>query len=214
MSLLKIQLAAPAFIAAVVERCETLHGIDVRPYQADHVCWRCETVKEYLLVCADMKASGAERLAEGMIGGRPISTFRLAQPLCATLKDGTAFEVECVEVPCPKPGRFYASGLEHVEFVVGDPVLGEGVQGTAALERFRRAVGDVVEFDERAFTKDINPDISLKLGEMNGRLVSCKFHSRPLSEVCAFEADPRNGFVGHDVPSGYFSARSSDIPHA
>jgi hypothetical protein len=43
----------------------------------------------------------------GMIGGRPIATVRLNEPI----KHG-GFIVSCIEVPCPKPGRHYAAGLE------------------------------------------------------------------------------------------------------
>jgi len=65
-------------------------------------------------VCAMLSEHG-ELLIESMIGGRPIATYRLTEPL--TFRD---FKIRCVEVPCPKPGRPYQSGWEHVEFAIGD----------------------------------------------------------------------------------------------
>ena len=47
---------------------------------------------------------------------RPISTYLLHAPLCWNGR-----KIRCVEVPCPKPGRAYESGWEHVEFVVPNP---------------------------------------------------------------------------------------------
>ena len=42
-----------------------------------------------------------------MIGGRPIATVRLHEPIVHH-----GFTVKCIEVPCPKAGRHYAAGLE------------------------------------------------------------------------------------------------------
>ena len=198
MSHAAICAAVGPFLSAVVERVAS-KGIDVGGCTADHVCWRCETLGEYQAVCADLAAHGAQLLVEGMIGGRPISTYQLREPLrVETGAAAGAFEVECVEVPCPKAGRFYASGLEHAEFVVGG--AGAGVVGTAALEEFR-ARHPGVAFDERALGKHVNPDLGLALGEFSGAPVSCKFHHRPLSEVVEYE-------LAHHcverVPQGYF----------
>ena len=63
-----------------------------------------------------MLANGAEKLTESMIGGRPISAFK---PLKSIPVDEIR-TVECIEVPCPKEGSYYESGLEHVEFVIAD----------------------------------------------------------------------------------------------
>ena len=50
-----------------------------------------------------------------MIAGRPISTYLLKKPM-----QWNHINVRCLEVPCPKPGRPYKSGFEHIEIVVGD----------------------------------------------------------------------------------------------
>eukprot|EP00613_Pedinella_sp_CCMP2098_P052839 CAMPEP_0171900522 /NCGR_PEP_ID=MMETSP0992-20121227/49821_1 /TAXON_ID=483369 /ORGANISM="non described non described, Strain CCMP2098" /LENGTH=119 /DNA_ID=CAMNT_0012528937 /DNA_START=123 /DNA_END=482 /DNA_ORIENTATION=+ len=84
------------------------------------------------------------------------------------------WSVSCLEVPSPKPGRLYASGLEHAELA----------------------------FDERAVGKASNPDVSVSLLPMPtqntggsggggegkcGGAVSVKFHERPIYEVVADE---------------------------
>ena len=264
------ELAGP-FLSTVVSRCQELHGIDVTtagsggtPLQADHVCWRCESIQEYIELKADLlcRASGGcnELLVESIIGGRPISTFRLNPPLEITVRrnhtnkagdadyaDNTdnsegscgsggssgdgwiTFQIECLELPCPKPRRFYASGLEHVEFVVGDTRPGavncaagdasggtqydassstssnagsdgEGPVGTTALRRFRARYPCVV-FDERAFDKTCNPDLTLALGNASDRPINCKFHQCALSKVVAYEK--AHGMV-ESVPEQYF----------
>ena len=167
---------------------------------ADHVCWRCETLSEYCAVCTDIVAHGGVLLVEGMIGGRPIATYRLREPFRVEVDGHGAFEVECVEVPCPKPGRFYASGMEHCEFVVGG--ADSGVTGTIELEAFAAQYPGVI-FDKRAFDKNVNPDLGLALGEWAGAAISCKFHHRPLSEVVAYEI--AHGCVSA-VPEGYFAS--------
>ena len=52
-------------------------------------------------------------LIESMIGGRPIATFLLTKPMLFR-----NLTIRCIEVPCPKPGRPYKSGWEHVEFAL------------------------------------------------------------------------------------------------
>ena len=88
-------------------------GIDVSPFEADHICFRCATTSEYRSVCALLDKHGL-LLIESMIGGRPISTYLLKQALTCN-----GLTIRCVEVPCPKPGRPYSSGWEHIEFVIG-----------------------------------------------------------------------------------------------
>ena len=57
---------------------------------------------------------------------RPIATVRLHTPI-----EHKGYTVACIEVPCPKPGRPYAAGLEHAELVVGTPADGCNSLGQA-----------------------------------------------------------------------------------
>ena len=195
--------ATKTFLNIVVLRCSETHGLDVSSMMADHVCWRCESYQEYHRVCQDMRKMGSVLLLESMIGGRPISTFELPEPLQVETPYGTFF-VPCVEIPSPKPNRPYASGMEHVEFVVGTNQ--SRVDGTEDLVKFRERYNHV-PFDTRAFDKDINPDLSLSLGVseeddmLTLRPISCKFHQQPLSKVIAHELE-MGTFV--PVPKDYF----------
>ena len=50
-------------------------------YEMDHVCFRCETVEEYQRVCGALVPRFGRALVEGMIGGRPITTVLLHEPI-------------------------------------------------------------------------------------------------------------------------------------
>ena len=115
------------------------HGINVTGLESDHVCYRVESVEKYTQLKDDFIAQGHELLVEGMIGGRPISTLKLKEPIRVQINSKVLlskssneddnndennatkieFVVSCVELPQPKPGRPYDEMLEHVEFVIG-----------------------------------------------------------------------------------------------
>eukprot|EP00591_Stephanopyxis_turris_P017004 CAMPEP_0195533180 /NCGR_PEP_ID=MMETSP0794_2-20130614/39980_1 /TAXON_ID=515487 /ORGANISM="Stephanopyxis turris, Strain CCMP 815" /LENGTH=105 /DNA_ID=CAMNT_0040665627 /DNA_START=129 /DNA_END=443 /DNA_ORIENTATION=- len=87
----------------------------------DHVCYRTETIEEYNELVDALKGPGTssgkvELLIEGCIGGRSIATFRLLAQGGVMTKHGL---VNVVEIPAPKEGSPYKSGLEHAEFVIG-----------------------------------------------------------------------------------------------
>ncbi|MFN9959326.1 MAG: VOC family protein, partial [bacterium] len=58
-----------------------------------------------------------ELLAESPIGGRPIATFRLHEPLTYGART-----IPLVELPAPKPGSPYTEGWEHLEMVAPLPL--------------------------------------------------------------------------------------------
>lgn len=140
---------------------------------------------------------------------RPIATVRLHTPI-----EHKGYTVACIEVPCPKPGRPYAAGLEHAELVVGTPA--DGLLGNSRLLSFVEACGQDptlaslhAAFDRRALHKKLNADISVSFsnathaatGSVTIGDVSVKFHQRPLYEVAAYEK--AHGAV-EPVPLGYF----------
>lgn len=117
-------------------------------------------------------------LVEGMIGGRPIATYQLHQPLLVG-----EVQVPCIELAAPKPGRVHQAGLEHIELVV------------ASLQEL------VAHYPEQPFkTGNMldtrNPDIGLMLP--SGQI---KFHLRPLAEVIAEEVATGSVVA---VPADYF----------
>ncbi|KAJ1457234.1 Glyoxalase/Bleomycin resistance protein/Dihydroxybiphenyl dioxygenase [Pelagophyceae sp. CCMP2097] len=147
-------------------------------FEMDHICFRCATHLEYASVIHSLTPTYGRILVEGMIGGRPISTVLLNEPL--RTESGS---IECIEVPCPKAGSAYASGLEHAELVVGLPGVDANPMGDAAIRRFA-SEHPWLELDGRAAGKAVNCDFSLQLTEET----AVKFHATTLAKVCQFEA--------------------------
>mmetsp|Transcript_3915 Transcript_3915/g.6697 ORF Transcript_3915/g.6697 Transcript_3915/m.6697 type:complete len:230 (-) Transcript_3915:462-1151(-) len=191
-----------AFIDQVCERLQDA-GMDVvsRGYEMDHICYRCETLRHYRDVLAALVPTFGTLMVEGMIGGRPIATICLQEPIVHR-----GLTVPCLEVPCPKPGRPYPPGLEHAELVVGSEA--DGVRGKARLREFMAACErDALrlQFDTRALDKAVNADVSVDLRDLvlpeAGRL-SVKFHQRPLQEVVEYELSHGEVVL---VPETYFA---------
>ena len=145
----------------------------------DHLCYRAASLPEYLSLKAELARHGV-LLVEGMIGGRPIATYRLHQPLC-----WQALSVPCIELAAPKPGRSHQAGLEHIELVV--PSLHELVANHPGLP-----------FKTGNIDDGRNPDVGLMLP--SGQI---KFHLRPLSEV--IDEELRSGAVV-PVPTDYYDS--------
>ena len=128
--------------------------------QADHICYRCTSVAEYRSVCALLaEPHVGQLLIESMIGGRPIATFLLTKPMLFR-----NLTIRCIEVPCPKPGRPYKSGWEHVEFALCPrQASGEhSVRDKQPLLDFVSRHPDV-PWDSRALQKDCNADVCLQV---------------------------------------------------
>ena len=110
-----------------------------------------------------------------------------------------------MEVPCPKSGSAYASGLEHAEIVVG--LASDGVEGSARLLAFMKECQDDASVTLRlktdALHKECNADVSHAF-TFSGRKAAIKFHARPLDEVIAWEK--QHGEIV-PVPDGYFRER-------
>ena len=106
--------------------------------------------------------------------------MQLNEPFIYSYKEN-GFKISCVEIPSPKPGSFYASGLEHCEVVIAGPSTPKNTQ--SALLEFASQHNAAIDFDKRAIEKEINADISVKLPSGT----SVKFHCCPLYEVIKFE---------------------------
>eukprot|EP00440_Ansanella_granifera_P024517 gb/GFBE01026627.1/.p1 GENE.gb/GFBE01026627.1/~~gb/GFBE01026627.1/.p1 ORF type:complete len:204 (+),score=32.63 gb/GFBE01026627.1/:1-612(+) len=170
------------FIERVVEylRAQLGAGADLPAWEMDHICYRVETDEQYQSTKSALLGLGGALLIESLIGGRPISIIQLREPI---VHNGVT--VRCIELPSPKEGSFYRTGLEHAEMVVGQPSDG-CVSSKVRLEEFMRSYPGC-SFDTRAIGKEINADVSLGWkDEMFGKM-SCKFHLRPIYEVVEYE---------------------------
>jgi predicted metalloenzyme YecM len=130
----------------------------------DHICYRTSSLEEYRQVIEECKTFST-LLIESTVGGRLISTFELDIPLRLVLRDGHQISLSVLEVPSPKSSSNYQSGLEHVEFVVSDP-----------LEEFMLKYP--MKWDLSALHKEVNADIRLTLEGC-----SVKFHNTSLKNV-------------------------------
>lgn len=130
----------------------------------DHLCCRVADHSAYLHWRNMLHAHGA-LLAESLIGGRPIATFRLHKPLCHGDRS-----VHLVELPAPKPGSPYPEGWEHAELVTPVPL-------DALLQAHPQLNWDVSELH-----KPLNPALRLRYGAF-----SIKLHTLPLDAVIARE---------------------------
>ena len=176
-------------------------GIDglARGYEMDHICYRTSTAEEYLRMKRQLVPHHGSVAIEGMIGGRPILTVALHVPLVHPL----GFTIAAIELPAPKAGSPYPSGLEHAELVVGEPE--DGVAGSEAVVRFVaecEAAGLGLVFSTRALRKEVNADVSLGLELSGGVAASVKFHAQPLLAVVEYE---RAHGACDPVPAGYFA---------
>lgn len=229
---LNLMAQVPTFMEAV-EASLLENGLDVKgenknkdragsinqySYVPDHVCWRTETLEEYTkLVTALSSSDDWTMLVESDVGGRSIATFQMKVGISFGSDgngDGDGNDdtnehrmIDVVEIPAPKEGSPYESGLEHVEYVIsikGDNDDEEGRSRSALvtssplndhahqelLTGFMDTFPDI-KWNTKAKAKEINPDVSTKFelpsSHSGGTMGSVKFHLVPLSEVIKYE---------------------------
>lgn len=220
-----LQAQVPPFLAQVVTTLKEVYGLDVSDYSVDHVCWRTETWTEYTQLIEALKEQehqpqGKTRaifhlLIESEVGGRLISTFELAKDATMFLDETNGnhgddckkcHRVSVIEIPSPKPGSPYPSGLEHVEFIL--PPSSDGGSSTAndivsplnddvhqqAFQTLMKLHPHLPWNTKAMKSKAINPDISLSMelrdvttSSERRRTCSAKFHLVPLADVIASE---------------------------
>ena len=135
-------------------------SIDISRFECDHICYRIETIERYIELKKEFEKIG-EFLSEEIVANRPISTFKLFEPIVYKYKI-----ISCIELPAPKKGSFYKEGWEHIEFVID-----------TSFDEFMVKYSNL-RFNTSSVDKKINPEISLKLE--NG---SIKFHHFTLEYV-------------------------------
>jgi predicted metalloenzyme YecM len=138
--------------------------LDVDQYELDHLCYRVESSEQYALKKTELAPLGA-LLVESMVNGRLIATYKLHEPIVFKNRN-----IYLLELPSPKPGHSYKSGLEHVEFVTKEPLQ-------KIVDRYPQ-----YSFEVFGIHKNINADITLKLGEY-----CIRFHNKSLEDVIKME---------------------------
>ncbi|HSX00138.1 MAG TPA: VOC family protein [Patescibacteria group bacterium] len=153
------------FIADLKQKLED-EGIEISHYPIDHVCYRVATPEEYRITQAALRSFSSE-LAVTVHNGREFSIFRLVQPLVAV-----DFNIPLIELPSPAEGKPYATGLEHMEVVIG--------------EEFR----EFWETNRERLTLDSDMEAANATARVtfaDGRTV--KFHAIPLDEAVRLQGD-------------------------
>lgn len=88
-------------------------GIDLTPFQADHIALRINEHHLAELAHQAWKEEG-QVVSQAMINGRPIIIILLDKPL-----EFQSWCIDCVELPYPAQGKHYPlQSWEHVEFVI------------------------------------------------------------------------------------------------
>lgn len=151
-------------------------GLDLEKYPLDHLCYRVSTLEEYKIKKAELLNFG-ELLIESMVNHRLISTFKLHAPIVFKNR-----KIDLLELPAPKSGHSYKSGLEHVEFVTREPL-------EKVVERYPQFA-----FEVFGIHKKINADITLKLGEY-----CIRFHNQSLEDVIKLEKKLGSKKQNHNV---------------
>jgi tRNA pseudouridine55 synthase len=136
-------------------------GIDVSGYVCDHIGVRCASFADYERLKSDFTKVGT-LAGEAEVVGRPISIFKLNQPIVYK-----GYVIPALELPAPKEGDSYQNGPEHVEFVI-----------TESFDEFMAKYPNV-EFETYRLERSVNPELKLYLPNKT----SVKFHKKPVLEV-------------------------------
>jgi predicted metalloenzyme YecM len=161
----------PGFAEGVLSELESLGISDIRRREMDHACFRVRTLAEFEKARQAFGQVG-KIISEAIIGGRPIVTVLLNDPVPVG-----AARVPCIEIPAPKTGQDYLTGWEHCEFVISES-FANFVQGREALS-----------WDWGGASKSYNAELALRLSY--GR--SAKFHHQSLLEVIRREEQTQSG---------------------
>jgi uncharacterized protein len=132
--------------------------------QMDHICYRVPTVEAYKTKKQELLAVG-KLVGEAQVNGRPISTFRLNDPV-----HYDRWRIDALELPAPREGIITKEGLEHAEFVLFD-----------SLEDFLKKYADK-QFIMDAADRGINPEVAFRLPSY-----TVKFHMLNLPTVVYLE---------------------------
>lgn len=135
------------------------------PYwEIDHLCYRTQSLEEYIEKKNDFSKSG-KLLIESEIGGRPIATYQLNEPILSS--HGVT---SLIELPAPKIGKKTESGYEHVEVVIDEDF-------ETLIELYPN-----LNWDSRAVNKELNPELEAKFEKFN-----VKFHHHSLDCIIEIE---------------------------
>ncbi len=147
------------FLEELFSRLSSIE-LSLDAYELDHICYRVESLEQYISKKNELSLFG-DLLAESLVSGRKISTFKLFEPIL--FRERT---INIIELPAPKNGNQYRSGFEHAEFVTKIPLH-------EIVKKYPQYA-----FEIYGIHKKTNADITLKLGDY-----CIRFHNQSLEDV-------------------------------
>jgi uncharacterized protein len=153
------------FLQTIIQKVADA-GFDLNDFvQLDHMGYRTTLLEQYEQKKRQVADYGTH-LGETIVNGRPISTYRLHQPVFSG-----KWRVDAVELIAPKEGKPMPEGLDHVEFVLYD-------DKDVFLQKYKNKA-----FVLDAAERGINPEIAYRLGDG----LTVKFHLLNLPTVVYLE---------------------------
>ena len=153
-----------SFLKQIIQEI-TEEGFEMADFvQMDHMCYRVSSLDSYRAKKQELATQG-QLLGETQVNGRPISAFRLHEPV-----HYQQWRIDTIELPAPKEGVVTREGLEHVELVLYD-------DKEVFLKKYAHK-----PFQMQAADRGINPEIGFKLPTY-----TVKFHLLNLPTVVYLE---------------------------
>lgn len=145
----------------------------------DHVGFRTTSMEEYEQEKVNF-GTIARLLNETWVNGRPISTYRLVEPIVHPHIDDSRLDpwkIGIAELISPKAGVEFKRGLDHFECVTYDDL-------PTLMERYPD-----IEFGTRSLNRGVNPELEIKIDDEH----SVKLHMQSLA--AAIELQRINGIT-------------------
>ena len=171
---------AQVFLDGVCAELQTKNCLEFAK-KIDHLCYRVESWERYEILKAIAEQHGS-LLAESMVNGRPIASYKLHSPLMSL---GGA-KVSVLEIPAPKPGTSYKQGFEHVEIVANlklvqeNPHLKDRVVldteihwklDTSLVKFHEQSLEDVIKKEQDLVLSKRNSEVKTVIFDLDGTLL-------------------------------------------
>lgn len=156
----KLEKLSKEFLTQFFYITESHFRIDVQDMFIDHICWRCESQKDFEGMETTFLEMGT-LFHKSDHNGRPIILIMLDTAI--QFKNQT---ISLIELPAPKKTTHYTNGFEHAEFVIKGEL-------TDLISKYSD-----LPWETKNINKAINPDVKLNY---NG--ITIKFHPYTLAHV-------------------------------
>ncbi|KYQ91530.1 dihydroxybiphenyl dioxygenase domain-containing protein [Tieghemostelium lacteum] len=172
------------FFKIIFKHLENTGIKEIDQYEVDHLCYRVTSEAMYQQKKIELSKVG-DLLTETMINGRPISVFKLNNPIQYQNR-----LIPAIELPCPKPISHHVQGLEHMEMVINcdfDSMRSKYSHIDWVLAGINKSFNADLEIEFTLSQQD-KLDLQYPPSTYNEkRTISVKFHHLPLEKVVEIE---------------------------